>query len=465
MERGLVMLGRRGCCAPRAAIRRVFAVVALALLASVALAPPATAEPESCKREISRADARYSRAAMRALQKCKDDIVAGKRSGPCPDGKTNERILVANAKLQSSIAKRCGGIDQTCSVTSDNDSLSSIGWDIGSCPNFERGACTNAISHCNHIATCLLCINNAAINQAIGLYYGALTPGASNAVKKCQRTIGKEEGKFYQAKAKALGKCEDLVLKGAFAGPCPNDRATSMIAKAEAKAMTKICNVCGGPDHECGTPDDLTVAEIGFPSSCPAVDPPGDTPPCGGPVDTLSDLVGCVTCVTGFKVDCVSAAGVPAVTSYPAECNAYLPTPTTTPTEAPTETATPETSATPTPTGTATSTGTPTPTAVATATDTPTPTPTDTPDVTATPTRTPTPTGTPTPTVTVTSTPTPTETATVTATPEPTDTPTPTLTPEPTDTPTETPTDTPTPTETPTDTPTDTPTPTDEPTP
>ncbi len=416
-------------------------VMTFALVALVAHVRPAAAEPESCKREISRADARYSRAAMRALQKCHDDIVAGKRPGPCPDGKTNDRILIANAKLQSSIAKRCGGIDQTCSVTADNDPLPSIGWDIGNCPNFEHGACNNAISHCNHIATCLLCINNAAINQAIGLYYGALTSGANNVVRKCQRTIGKEEGRFYQAKAKALGKCEDLVLKGAFPGPCPNDRAAGMIAKAEAKAMTKICNVCGGPDRECGTADDLTVEEIGFPSSCPAVDPPGPDPSCGGPVETLSDLVQCVTCVTGFKVDCVSAAGVPAVTAYPSECNAYLPTPTATPTEAATASATPPV----TPTATAT------PTDTATATPGPTATASDTPDETATPTRTPTrtPSRTPTPTVT----PTPTETAT----PQPTDTPT--LTPEPTDTPTETPT------ETPTDTPTDTPTPTDEPTP
>jgi hypothetical protein len=369
------------------------AFVAVSMLFLAGLPTPSHAEPSACRREIARADARYGRTTMRLLQKCEDDVLAGKKPGPCPDAKTAAQIFIANAKLQSSIARRCGGVDQTCSVSADNDPLAAIGWDIGQCPNLANGACTNTIEHCGHVSACLLCLNDAAIGRAMALYYDALTPGASGTIEKCQRYLGREAAKFYQAKVKILGKCEDLLLKGAIAGPCPDARAALSIATVEAKARAKICSVCGGPDRECGTSDDPTVAEIGVPPDCPPVDPPGTAPACGGPVDTVADLVRCVSCVTGFEADCVSAAGAPAVSAYPAECNAELPSPTPTPGE----TATPAETATPVETSTSGETPTPaaTPTPSATPSETPTPSATATPDATATPEATSTPAGSP----------------------------------------------------------------------
>jgi hypothetical protein len=286
------------------------------------------------------------------------------------------------------------------------------------------GSCSNSISHCQHISSCLLCINDKAIDQAIDLYYGSRVETTDREVRKCQRSIGKEASKFYQAKAKALGKCEDLVLKGAIAGPCPNDRAAISIGKAEAKMLTKLCFSCGGPDRLCDTTDDPIPADIGFKPDCPPVDPPGAEPSCGGPIETISDVVSCVACVTGFKADCVSAAGAPAVASYPPECNVALPTPTSTPTPTPTVSPTPTASPTSTPTPTETATPEPTATVTATPEETATPTPSATPSATATATETPEPTATPTatdePSATPTPTPTPTEepTPTATATPE-----------------------------------------------
>jgi hypothetical protein len=408
-----------GLFAPSPARRRRMSAFALMTGALVlGLTATAGAEPESCKREISRADARFSRAKIKILQHCWDNVVAGKKDGPCPDQKSNDRIAIQRAKLQNSIARRCGGIDGTCSVTADNDPLPAIGWNIGQCPNFERGSCTNSINHCQHISSCLLCINDKALDQAIDLYYGSRVPTEDREIRKCQRSIGKEASKFYQAKGKALGKCEDLVLKGAIPGPCPNERASVSIAKAEAKLLTKLCFSCGGPDRLCDTPDDPLPSDIGFKPDCPPVDPPGAEPSCGGPIDTVSDLVSCVACVTGFKADCVSAAGAPAVESYPPECNVALPTATPTPTPTATVSPTPTVSSTPTPMPTETATATATP--QVTATPTPTATATETPDATATATETPQPTSTPTATDEPSDTPTPTEepTPTETATPE-----------------------------------------------
>jgi len=234
-------------------------VVAALLLAPL---PDAGAEETACKREIARADARFSRAKMKALQQCFGDMTAGKRPGPCPDASTSSRIFVARAKLQSSIAKRCGGIDQTCSVTPDNDSLPSIGWDIGGCPNFESGNCTNNISHCGHISTCLLCINDAAIDQAVDLYYNHFLPTTDTGIRKCQIGLGKEASKFFQAKNKILGKCEDMVLKGSITGPCPGTRFEESIAKAKGNPW----DTAKGFDHSAPVSDLHRVSEVGHPT-------------------------------------------------------------------------------------------------------------------------------------------------------------------------------------------------------
>jgi len=456
------MIGRHptlhGTHAPASRWRRVRAIAQLIVAALLlAPAPRVEAEATACKREIARADARFARAKMKALQKCYGDLAAGKRPGPCPDATTASRIFVARAKLQSSIAKRCGGIDQTCSVTPDNDSLPSIGWDIGGCPNFESGNCTNNISHCGHISTCLLCINDAAIDQAVDLYYNHFLPTNDNLLRKCQIGLGKEASKFFQAKGKILGKCEDMVLKGSITGPCPGPRFEGAIAKAKGKSIAKMCGACGGADRVCGTVDDPDIADIGFIPDCPPVQPPDSPQSCARQILSVEDMVACVSCVTSFKAHCVAAAGAPDAAPYPPECNVELPTPT--PTLTPLATVTPTATATETPVATATPTAEPTATPTVTATPEETATPTSTPDETATPTPTATPTVTATPTAT--ETPEETPTATPTATPTPTETPEPTATATPTETPT--PTETATPTETPT--PTETATPTETPTP
>jgi hypothetical protein len=459
----------------------------------------AHADAIKCKAGIVKADAAFVQAKAKALAKCEEAIVKGKLpAGDChADVKTAKTITKAVAKLTSSIAKACGGKDKVCGTTGDDD-LASIGWSIGTCPNFENGACNGAIANCADIATCLSCIGEAAADRAVGISYDALNasnPKTQKELNKCQVAIGKATKDFFVAKSKALAKCWGKVNGNKATNPCPvpgDGKAAAAIAKAETKKRTTICKACGGADKLCNGVGDQTPTAIGFPAQCPASTIPGGAS-CAGAVTTLSDLVDCVDCINEFAVDCADRSAVPAfVSPYPAECNPVVgptATPTVTETPTPTDTETPSPTATPTsteetPTPTATSTeATPTATATATSTDatsTPTPTESATPtstEATPTPTETPsptptatstdataTPTETPTPTPTATSTEA-TPTATPTETPTPTETATPTVTETPTETPTPTPTETETPTQTETETPTATPTETQTPTP
>jgi hypothetical protein len=310
------------------------------LVAAVAVAGvrPAAADPVKCQREIAKRSSQFVQDKSKALQKCEDAKASGKLAAGTDchsDGKTMQAIAKASSKLSSAIVKQCGGHDKTCG-TGDDDSLASIGWGtVPVCPNFESGSCTNLIGSCADIATCLDCIDEAAVDQAMTLYYGALTSsefGTNSAVNKCQRAIGKETTKFLQAKSKALQKCWDSRLKGRHSNPCPDpgdSKAVATIQHAEQTKVKNICKACGGPDKACGGGDDLTPAQIGFSSTCPNVVVPDGGPACAGPIVTLQDVVTCVDCVTEFKADCTDRAAVPEFAPYPPECNVAGPTTTT----------------------------------------------------------------------------------------------------------------------------------------
>ncbi len=404
-------------------LRLALAASAAALTVVLMTAAPAVAEPTACKRAISSSLAKFVQGKTKILRKCNEAVLSGKKPGPCPDAIAAEKIDRLAGKLRRTVSQRCGGQDRNCGLGGDDDSLASIGWDVGTCPNLETGSCNNAISDCNDVVDCITCVGDAAVDQAMGLAYGMLAPSApGSALSKCQAAIGRNLTKYLQLKSQALAKCEDKVVLGSQVGPCPDAAKTApKIDRAFAKVAPAICRACGGGDRACGGADDLSAATIGFPADCPDVTVPGGTA-CGNSITTLQRLGDCVACVVDFKTECLDPLGVPSLKSYPLECSGVIdPTPTPAP-----------------PTPTHTTTPSPVPTATATAT------PTGGATVTATPTSggpTPTRTATPSPTATSTSggaTPTSTVTATATAG-VPTATPTPTRTATPTPSPTATP--------------------------
>ncbi len=388
------------------ALRKLL-VGSLSLAAAIAFASGAHADPIKCQRSILKESGKFAQARMKALQKCEDNKVKGKlpNATVCTtEPKTFASLTKASSKFATAIDKSCGGADQDCTSPGDNDSIASLSWP-GVCPGFE-GQCTNTITTCDDITQCLICINSAAIAQAIDLYYGS-NP-SSPAVSKCESAIGKATAAFFAAKTKALGKCWDARYNGKHSASCVPTAAgdgkyLAAIQKAEDKKQAAIHKAC----------DSMSVGALDFPSHCPNVTVPDSTlQACGGPISSIQDMIDCVDCVTEFKVDCSVPAAVPTFVPYPAsQCVPVPVTPTATATSTATPTPTRTPTATLTPTVTATRTATPTTTRTATPTTTPTVTLTATATLTAgitvtpTPTRTATPTKTTTPTPTVTSTP------------------------------------------------------------
>jgi hypothetical protein len=301
---------------------------------TVTVTPTPVATPDKvsqkCQAAIIKNAAGFVQAKTKALQKCADGVVKRKLSGPCPDQKAVDAIAKAGDKLAAGIAKACGGKNKICESGGDDVSLAVLGWS-GPCPDFEDKGCSNTIGDCGGIAQCVECIGEAAVDQAIDLYYDALQPTDPKSsdkreknLNKCQGAIGKAGATFLAAQSKALQKCWDAKSKGKV-NECPNLKAGDDVSKAALKLATTINKGCAGKDKQpggTGEDADFTPTEIGFPASCLDVTFPGFITPCGGAITDLPSLTSCVACVTRFKAGCADRAGAIGVApAYPSECN------------------------------------------------------------------------------------------------------------------------------------------------
>jgi len=326
--------------------------VASAIIAAVTctlVAPTrARADGASCQRAITRVSAAYVEGRANALARCQDGKTRGRlRPGDtcAADPKTLRALETLRVDLFAGINRACGGANRDCGDPDDLP-LVETGWgDVPACPDVAASGCTNPITNCTGIATCLQCLGTRAVDRALETATGAFDAaafGTSSPVNRCQRAITKAISKFVGTRAKALRKCWDARLRGQHASRCPDPgdgKAVSLLARAETRKVDAICRACGGADRLCNGAGDLTPAAIGFATTCPDIPLPDGTR-CGGPIVTLEDAVRCADCVAELATDCTDAAAVPTLTSYPGACNAGGTTTTTTTTTIPSSTTT-----------------------------------------------------------------------------------------------------------------------------
>ncbi len=254
-------------------------IVSSSIVLALAVAAPSAATPIECQNAVTRAGTAFVKANANALAKCGKAVVRGRIAGPCPDGKASTAIAKGAAKLRAAIAAKCGGDDQICAENyAGEDTPKALGWPL-TCPNLVHGDCTNTITHCGDIATCLACIGSAAVEQSMDLVVDALALPSTGQLALCQATIGRATGAFLSARTKALQTCWEARRKGRHADDCVppavgDGKYLDAIARAASKQRVAICKACGGADQACGTPDDLTPSTIGFPNDCPAVSVP-----------------------------------------------------------------------------------------------------------------------------------------------------------------------------------------------
>jgi hypothetical protein len=320
--------------------KTLFKIVMLAsgwLLAQTAV-PAVHADALKCQQTINSAYGKYLKGRTKIVQNCQDSSVRNASpSSPtdCPVTADDAKLLSLEQKLRSRIGSACGGSDKMCNGV-DDELLTAIGWDLVSCPDLDFEGCTNLIVTCDDVATCVACIADEAGAKASGIAYDQLEAAqfdTGSDLNDCQRALGKETVKYFQTRAKLLGKCWSKVAKGStgFDDPpgCPltDTKLTAKLLRAEQRKIAKICRACGGvgdtdKDGQC---DDLfsgfSAFDIGFEPDCPDSVVPSSGRICNHPVvETLAEVIDCVDCVAEFLADCGGEAVVPASTDYPPEC-------------------------------------------------------------------------------------------------------------------------------------------------
>lgn len=313
----------------RRSVRRAAWAAALALLLGTVTPVSAKSDPVlTCKAKIIDGAGKLLRQVANATQKCRDAVLSGDLPGAtdcATEPKTAAAIAAYESALARTIARNCGGDDNTC-TTGDDLPLAAIGWAIGTCPTIPGATCGRTVASCADVATCLACLARGGVGQITRLAYDQLSPTDpdAKALRKCQATIGRAAVKLVSAQSSSLGACWRGVDKGKATAPCPDPgdgKAGTKIDAAVAKLEKAICKACGGADKQCGGGDDFSRSAIGFPNTCPSFGG------CARPVTSLTDVVACVGCVTGAGVDCPDRAAVPSLATYPAPCPAPTPNP------------------------------------------------------------------------------------------------------------------------------------------
>src|SRR5690348_5973597 len=113
--------------------------ITLATLLITLDADAALATPIGCETAVLKGSAKLAEKTHQILRKCHTAALQAP-GRVCSDSNSALKLAGAKRRLDSQLSQACGGNDGQCG-TGDDDALSSIGWDIGECPNFLNSDC------------------------------------------------------------------------------------------------------------------------------------------------------------------------------------------------------------------------------------------------------------------------------------------------------------------------------------
>jgi len=296
-------------------------------------ADPATASPAACAAAIAKAADRNLQGRSKALASCASRALAAGNVAAAADCEndpfTAARLTDLASDMALAIAAACGGGDGTCNGVGD-EPLAAVGWDVETCPDLAGSGCAMPIAHCGSVAACLACNAVAASDLVAGATTAGFVQPATSAVTSCQRALTSVSDKNLRIEARLVGKCLARVATGKSAGPCPDPKTVSILAKKAGKAAAKVCRACGGSDQGCdldtagapgtGGSDDPAATTLTSVPACADVVVPSSGQECGSALATSADVVGCSDCVARFGAECSAALGRRDAGPLPASC-------------------------------------------------------------------------------------------------------------------------------------------------
>jgi hypothetical protein len=113
-----------------------------------------------CRQAIGKNATKFARSKARIMAGCRDGLLRGSITGPCPNGRAAERIAKAENKMASQICRACGGANRNCGDADDLD-VALIGAGAN-CPNVtvpNGPACGGPITDVRTLLRCVDCMS------------------------------------------------------------------------------------------------------------------------------------------------------------------------------------------------------------------------------------------------------------------------------------------------------------------
>ncbi len=144
-------------------------------------------------------------------------------------------------------------------------------------------------------------LSRVALIGLVVIVLAVMAAAAEAAPLKCRRAVAKAAAVFAQGKLKTAQRCEDSILRGNFAGPCPDQKSTTKDAKLRAKLAAVIATACGGRDKTCGAGnDDEVLNAIGWTmGTCPDIAESG----CTNTIASCAGASDCLRCIDEQATD------------------------------------------------------------------------------------------------------------------------------------------------------------------
>lgn len=216
---------------------RVTAVMVAGAFACLA-ATPAHAQisdlQKKCFDGIAKASAKFVKARLKAVKKCKDAELSGKG---CDTAKRDDALAKATTKLEQ-------GLDKSCAFSAAN--FANMGFP-GQCGDANPGDGFTT----GDLKACIAQSHTAIADELVDVEYDpSLTPPLVAADLKCQKELSKNGQKVVDCVLKSVQKCRQGILKGKITGiaaeHCQTDDAktAASVAKCTTKARDAIKKKC-----------------------------------------------------------------------------------------------------------------------------------------------------------------------------------------------------------------------------
>jgi hypothetical protein len=200
----------------------------------------------ACRNAIGREAVRLGDVKARQLAICNENVLNGVAgygpAGPTCDGPGGTQATIADAqtRLESKIARACGGPDHVAGTADDLDPQDALGFGP-TCPGAPY--CEFAIDTLPDLITCASCIAQQEVDQ-VSRGLAALPLDVTTA---CDVGVDQAITKLANDDLNDLSACEEKVLSGNVTPPCPDQQASDNLSGNATAYVTRIANACTGP--------------------------------------------------------------------------------------------------------------------------------------------------------------------------------------------------------------------------